>query len=66
MRFFYINCQNPIQIKPKTPIIINAISQAKFAAMTGIVIGAAKAPIVAPALKILVAKVFTKGVSRVY
>src|SRR6187402_293334 len=46
--------QKPIHIKPKAPMIINAISQPKDLAINGIVIGAAKAPTVAPALNILV------------
>src|SRR6478752_8279496 len=52
----YINIQNPIQIKPRAPIMIKAISHPKAFAINGIEIGAAKAPTVAPALKILVAK----------
>lgn len=52
----YINIQNPIQTNPKAPMIINAISQPKALAIKGMVMGAASAPTVAPALKILVAR----------
>src|SRR5699024_1258056 len=52
--FLYMKTQNPIQIKPKAPIIMKDISQPQYAAITGTISGAAKAPTVAPALKILV------------
>lgn len=51
----YINIQKPIQMKPSTPITINAISQPQAFASKGIERGAIKAPIDAPALKMEVA-----------
>ena len=51
----YINTQKPIQIKPRPPITINAISQPHTLAKIGIVSGAINAPMDAPALKIEVA-----------
>src|SRR5215203_3164189 len=51
----YIKDQKNIQRKPNAPITIKAISQPQAFAMKGIVIGAANAPTVAPALKMLVA-----------
>ena len=51
----YMNTQNPIQMKPNTPMITNDNSQPQYLASNGIVNGAAKAPIEAPALKIEVA-----------
>jgi len=50
-----MNTQKPIQIKPRPPITMKAISQPHALASKGIVNGATKAPIEAPALKIEVA-----------
>ncbi|MPM51477.1 hypothetical protein SDC9_98226 [bioreactor metagenome] len=41
-------------MKPNAPMMMKAISQPKCSAITGMVTGAARAPTVAPALKILV------------
>ena len=51
----YMNTHKPIQTKPSAPITIKAISQPQAFANKGIEIGATKAPIEAPALKIEVA-----------
>lgn len=51
-----MNTQKPIQTKPSAPMMRNAISQPNFAARTGIVKGATKAPIDAPELNMDVAK----------
>ena len=50
-----MNTQKPIQMKPRAPITMNAISQPQNLARTGMVNGAINAPIEAPALKIEVA-----------
>src|SRR5690606_19034477 len=52
----YIKIQKPIQTKPSAPITIKDISQPQWAAIIGMLNGANRAPTVAPALKILVAK----------
>ena len=54
--FSYINCQKNIQMKPRAPMMIKAISHPSFTARGGIIRGAARAPTDAPALKIEVAK----------
>jgi hypothetical protein len=51
----YMNTQKPIQINPRPPITMKAISQPHALASKGIVNGATRAPIEAPALKIEVA-----------
>ena len=50
-----MNTQNPIQMKPRAPMITNAISQPNAAARGGMVAGATRAPTDAPALKMEVA-----------
>ena len=50
-----MNTQNPIQTNPIAPMMMNAISQPNAFARGGIVAGATKAPMDAPALKIDVA-----------
>src|SRR5690606_2832231 len=51
-----MNIQKPIHTNPSAPIMTNEASQPYAAAINGMVSGAASAPTVAPALKILVAK----------
>ena len=52
----YTNTQNPIQMKPRAPMMMNETSHPKFLARTGIVSGAKSAPMEAPALNMDVAK----------
>ena len=51
-----MNTQNPIQMNPRAPMMMNAISHPNAAARGGMVAGATRAPTDAPALKIDVAK----------
>ena len=51
----YMNTQNPIHMKPRAPMITNAISHPQALASNGMLKGAIRAPIEAPALKMEVA-----------
>jgi len=50
-----MNTQNPIHMKPRAPMITNAISHPQALASNGMLKGAIRAPIEAPALKMEVA-----------
>lgn len=51
----YMNTQNPIHTKPRAPMMTNAISHPQALASNGMLRGAIRAPIEAPALKMEVA-----------
>ena len=54
--FSYMKAQKNIQMKPRAPMMMKAISQPNFIASGGMHSGAASAPTEAPALKMEVAK----------
>ena len=60
-----MNTQNPIHTKPRAPMMTNAISHPQALASNGMLRGAIRAPIEAPALKMEVPLVQTLSFSPV-